>query len=60
METESMGIIEWVLANKMLLVSLLTSIIGTASIIVKITPSTKDDAILGKVKGFISKFIALN
>ena len=35
-------------------------IIAAASIIVKITPTQKDDAILGKVVKFLGKYIALN
>ena len=35
-------------------------IIGAASIIVKLTPTPKDDSILLKIKNFLSKFIALN
>ena len=42
------------------IIQLVLAIIGLASVIVKITPSTKDDEILGKVKNFLSKFIALN
>ena len=53
-------IIDWFQSNKLDLVILVTSIIGTASIIVKLTPTPKDDEILGKIKNFISKFIALN
>lgn len=39
---------------------LVTSIIGVASIIVKWTPTPKDNEVLEKIKKFISKFIALN
>ena len=55
-----MQVVEFVLANKLELISLVTSIIGVASIIVKMTPSTKDDEVLGKIKAFVSKWIALN
>lgn len=54
------SVISWVSANGKDLLLIVTSIIGTASIIVKLTPSQKDDAILGKIKAFVSKFIALN
>ena len=37
-----------------------SSLIGLASVIVKLTPTPKDDAILGKIKKFIGKYIALN
>lgn len=36
------------------------SLIGAASIIVKWTPTPKDDAILGKIKDFVSRYVALN
>ena len=42
------------------IVLLVTSIIGIASVIVKFTPTPADDALLGKVKEFLSKYIALN
>ena len=42
------------------IVIVVSSLIAIASVIVKLTPSPKDDEILGKIKKFISKFIALN
>ena len=42
------------------ILTIIMYIIGIASIIVKATPSTKDDEVLGKIKAFISQFIALN
>ena len=54
------SVVTYVMANKVELISLITSIIGVASIIVKLTPTPKDDEILGKVKAIISKYIALN
>lgn len=41
-------------------VQLLLAVIGLASLVVKLTPSTRDDEILGKIKNFVSRFIALN
>ena len=41
-------------------VIVITSIIGLASVIVKLTPTPADDELLGKVKNFLSKYIALN
>lgn len=55
-----MAIVEWVKANWLQIVQVITSIIGVASIIVKMTPTQKDDAILGKIIAFVSKYIALN
>ena len=37
-----------------------SAVVTIASIIVKITPSTKDDEMLGKIKNFMSKYVALN
>lgn len=53
-------IIDWFQAHNGDLVLLLTSIIGTASIIVRLTPTPKDDAVFSKIYAFISKFVALN
>ena len=53
-------LINWVVANWQRLVEVILAIIGLASVIVKITPTTKDDAILQKIKDFLSKWIALN
>lgn len=39
---------------------LVSGIVTVASVIVKWTPTQKDDAILGKIIGFLSKYIALN
>lgn len=40
--------------------NIIAYIIAIASIIVKLTPTPKDDEVLGKIKNFVSKFIALN
>ncbi len=55
-----MGIVEWVKSNWVQIAQVITSIIGVASIIVKITPNKNDDAILSKIIAFIGKYIALN
>jgi hypothetical protein len=49
----------WVQANLKDLILILTSIVTIASVIVKLTPSQKDDAILAKIMPWIEK-IALN
>lgn len=36
------------------------SLVGFASIVVKLTPTQKDDEVLGKIIGFVSKWLALN
>lgn len=40
--------------------NLIAYVIAGASIIVKLTPTQKDDAILGKIIAFVGKYIALN
>ena len=55
-----MVIVEWVKTNWLQIAQVITSIIGIASIIVKMTPSKIDDAWLDKIVKFIGKYIALN
>lgn len=55
-----MGIFTWLKSNGPQIALVITSVIGTASVIVKLTPTQKDDTILAKVVEFVSKFIALN
>lgn len=55
-----MEVIKWVLANKEQIILVITSVIGTASIIVKLTPTLKDDNILLPIVKFLGKYIALN
>lgn len=55
-----MEVINWFLENKEGIILAVTSVIGTASIIVKLTPTLKDDNALKSVIKFIGKFIALD
>jgi hypothetical protein len=55
-----MELVQWVIANSKDLLLILTSIITLASIIVKLTPTLKDDAILLPIVKFLGKYIALN
>ena len=55
-----MQVINWVIENQVALISVVTSVIGVASIVVKLTPTLKDDNILKGVIKFLGKFIALN
>ena len=55
-----MEIVNWIKENWQMIVQLYLAIIGLASIIVKITPTLKDDNILLSITKFIAKFIALN
>jgi len=52
--------IDYVVANWSSIAQVIASIIGVASIIVKLTPTVRDDNILLPIIKFISKFIALN
>lgn len=52
--------VEWIQANWNDLIAILLQVIGAASLVVRITPTPKDDAVFGKIYTFISKFIALN
>lgn len=53
-------IIDWLLNNWSNILEIVAYIISAATIIVKLTPTLKDDAFLKKVIKFIGKFIALN
>jgi len=53
-------IIAFIIANKKEIVDVVAYVIALSSIIVKLTPTPKDDAILAKIVGFIGKYIALN
>ena len=53
-------LITFVMDNKEELIKMVAYVIAVATVVVKFTPTPKDDAILGKIKKFISKYIALN
>ena len=53
-------IVKWVQANWGQIALAISSIIGAASIIVKLTPTLKDDNILLPIVKFLGKYIALN
>ena len=54
-----MELIQWVVANSKDLILIVTGVVTVASIIVKLTPTPKDDALLAKIMPFIEK-LALN
>ncbi len=54
------GIISWFTANWAKIAEIIVAIIGAASLIVKITPTLKDDNILLGIIKFIGKWIALD
>ena len=53
-------VIKWFQANWMQIAQAIAAIIGAASIIVKLTPTLKDDNILLGIVKFIGRVIALN
>ena len=53
-------IINYVKVNLVDLVAIYTGIVTVASVIVKLTPTLKDDDILKGVIEFVGKYIALN
>ena len=55
-----MAIVAWVQANWIDIVAVYTGIVTVASIIVKLTPSLKDDDKLKAVVKFVGRYIALN
>jgi hypothetical protein len=52
--------VEWIQSNWANIIQVYLATVGLASVIVKLTPTQSDDAVLGKITGFISKWIALN
>ena len=55
-----MEIVKWVQANWLQISQGIAAIIGVASVIVKLTPTVKDNNILLGVIRFIGKYIALD
>lgn len=51
---------EWLMAHYKELLEVVAYVIAATSIVVKLTPTPKDDAVFGKVYSFLSKYIALN
>lgn len=55
-----MVVVEFFKNHGVELLQIATSVIGIASIVVKLTPTPKDDVILAKILAFVGKYIALN
>jgi len=55
-----MGVVTWIQAHWLDVTTIIAYVIAAASVIVKLTPTTKDDDILNKIVKFLSKWIALN
>ena len=54
------SIVSWFQANWDEVIKAYLAIVGVASIIVKLTPTLKDDDVLKGVMRFLGKYIALN
>ena len=54
------GTISWIQNNWDNAIAIYLQIVGLASIIVKITPTLKDDDVLKNVVRFVGKYVALN
>jgi hypothetical protein len=53
-------IVSWVMSHWTEIIEIYLAVVGLASVIVKMTPTLKDDNFLKGVIRFIGKFIALN
>ena len=53
-------IILWIQSNWALILQIISGIISVSTLIVKATPTLKDDHILKKVIKFTGKYLALN
>jgi len=54
------GIVTWFTTNWDDIIKAYLAIVGVASIIVKLTPTLKDDDVLKGVMRFLGKYVALN
>lgn len=54
------AIVTWVTTHYIEIVDLWLKVIGVASIIVKLTPTLKDDDVLKNLVRFLGKYVALN
>lgn len=50
----------WIITNKIALIQIYLSLIGVASVIVKLTPTLKDDTFLKSVIKFTGRYLAIN
>lgn len=53
-------VISYIQTNWANIIQVYLAIVGLASVIVKLTPTLKDDTVLLSVTKFVAKFIALN
>lgn len=54
------GIVTWVKLNWDNVIALYLAVVGVASIVVKLTPTIKDNEMLEKIIKFVAKYISLN
>jgi len=54
------GAVAWFTTNWDEIIKIILQVIGLASVIVKLTPTLKDDDVLKNVVRFLGKYIALN
>lgn len=52
--------LEWIMAHWLDIVQIYAGVVGLASIIVRLTPTVKDDNFMKGLLKFTGKFIALN
>jgi hypothetical protein len=55
-----MEIVQWIASNYKSVLEIVAMVIGVASVIVRLTPTLKDDNILLPIVKFLGKYIALN
>jgi hypothetical protein len=55
-----MEVVNWFIAHWDEIIEIYLGLVGVASIIVKLTPTLKDDTVLKTIIRFIGKYIALN
>jgi hypothetical protein len=55
-----MELVQWIASNYKSALEIVAMVIGIASVIVRITPTLKDDNILLPIVKFLGKYIALN
>ena len=54
------GIVSWFTSNWAEIIKVYLQVIGLASVIVKLTPTLKDDDVLKNIIRFLGKYVALN
>lgn len=55
-----MDVIHYIVSNWTSIIQLYLAAVGLASVIVKLTPTLKDDTVLKAIIKFVGKIIALN